>query len=383
MQTKKSHELLVGLLFFGALALLVFFTTVLTGLNLGNQILTVRFDGVGGLQRGDNARVSGLQVGRVHEIELADDGRVEVKILLEKDVSLHPNYAIQVEDATLLGGKVVQIDRGDLQQDPIDTSGLLEGTANPGAVSSFSAILQDNRENLRLSILGIRNIVESVNEGRGTLGQLTTNPLVADKLGSLLTSLDTLSTQMLKGGGVIGGLAQDQETWENLKGTVANLYEVSASLKKGEGSLGKILQDDSLYADLKSTTQDLSVIVKQVKSGEGTVGRLIFEDGPYRDIAKAAGHIASLTRKLDEGDGTLAQLVNDPKIGQDLSAAIADLRGILEPVQTGEGTLGQLIKNPELYNQLLAAVESLGGAIEDARETAPINTFTSALFSIF
>jgi phospholipid/cholesterol/gamma-HCH transport system substrate-binding protein len=385
MNKRKGPELLVGILFLGSLGALILFTAILTGVGISERHpISVTFDQVAGLERGDPVRVGGLQIGRVDDIDWrAEDGMLLVVMVLDRPLTLRSDYAIRIEDATMLGGKVVTIEPGTPSAPPLSSEVTVQGTAAKSVFRTIGRLVEDNQDNLTRSLDGIRDIVEQVAQGRGTLGKLTREPEVADKLASLLGRLDTLARDLLEGKGILGGLLRDDESWQTIRGTLADIREIGARAARGEGTVGKLLQDDELYTNLNAASGSLASILERVERGEGTAGRFVTDVELYDNLVASAGRFRSLTAKLDEGDGPLAVLLNDTEAAANLGKALADLRAVMEKVRSGEGSLGRIIMDDELVDKVVAAVTSLASAIEDARETAPINTFTQALFSVF
>jgi len=78
--------------------------------------LVVHFDQAGGLRQGDSVLVAGIRQGRVMTLSYDPTAvlqrRVTVLLYLDQDVALREGFTIEIEDATLLGGKQVAIDPG-------------------------------------------------------------------------------------------------------------------------------------------------------------------------------------------------------------------------------------------------------------------------------
>lgn len=129
---------------------------------------------------------------------------------------------------------------------------LRDGKGTLGAIMTD----EEMKEDFRVAVRDLREIIERANNGQGTLGKI----LVEEKIG------------------------QDIET----------LFD---KLAKGEGTLGRLISEDAIYDDIEQITTDLADIVATVREGRGTVGKLVMEEQLYYEILKAIG---LLTRSLEE-----------------------------------------------------------------------------------
>src|SRR5690349_19787309 len=111
-----QRDTLLGLVFFGALGLLLWATISLTDLSLGRiKPLHVFFAEARGLRTGDSVQVLGKRIGKVGAVEWRKDRtelRIEVVLRLDEEVPLAADYKIEIQDSSVLGGKQVQIDPG-------------------------------------------------------------------------------------------------------------------------------------------------------------------------------------------------------------------------------------------------------------------------------
>ena len=75
--------------------------------------ITARFNNVSGLGEGNEVRVSGVQVGRVQDIELEDKlYRVNVNMGIKKEVKLSKDSSASIKTSGLIGDKYISITPG-------------------------------------------------------------------------------------------------------------------------------------------------------------------------------------------------------------------------------------------------------------------------------
>lgn len=280
---KKSYihqsitELTVGFFVFAILGALILFTIVLSYDNIftKNFTMSVRFDNVTGLIRGDKVYVQGVDVGRVNELTIQPDG-VRVNLTLKYDVTLREGYDIQVKPSSVLGGKYVSIDEGPRAAAPIPDGQEIVGRSPTDFLEEAS---------------------EALASIRGTLddGGLLSN------LESTMANLKTITDRLAQGEGTVGKLLTEEQVYTDLKQVVADLREVSGRLSRGEGTVGKLLSsDETMYNDLKSTLSSINDSMAKISSGQGTLGKLVNDDELYNEVMKALTETRAMFDDLRE-----------------------------------------------------------------------------------
>ena len=110
------RDSLLGLVFFGTLAFLLWATINLTDMSMGKvPPLEVFFADAGGAQVGTSVLVLGKKVGKVGAIDVIyarEQNPVRMQLLLQEAVPLTDKMRIEVQDAGVLGGKQIFIDPG-------------------------------------------------------------------------------------------------------------------------------------------------------------------------------------------------------------------------------------------------------------------------------
>jgi len=271
---QAGSELIVGLFVFAMLGALVMFTIVLSYDNVfsRNYQMTVLFDNVTGLIRGDKVYLQGVDVGRVNSLEITPDG-VKVDLTLKYEVNLREDYSIEVKSASILGGKYVAIIEGTRDGPLRDPSSVIVGTPPVDIMAEASA--------------AISSIKGALEEGG-----------VLENLESTMANLKQVTERLEKGEGTIGKLLANEEVYDDLRQVIADAKEVSGRLSRGEGTIGKLLSsDETIYNDMKETLANINASVSKVSTGEGTLGKLINDDSLYNELMKA---LAELRAMLDD-----------------------------------------------------------------------------------
>lgn len=373
MSRRKSNafaEFITGVFMLVVLALLAYFTIIISGVDLirGRERVRVAiaFDGVGGLKNHDNVMYRGTKVGTVEDVELTETNLIAV-VEIDKSVILRTGYRATVQSMSLLGGNHLVLEEGEGEIIPLGT-GLLHGEKPSDWMRDIAEAVKNLNDitggdglnaivsNLTVMSEKVRDISERVERGEGTLGKL---------------------------------LSSDDTVYSDLQATVSNANVVAARLAGGEGTIGRLLSDDgTVYNDLRSTLANASeasvdfkytvsnanVIAARLANGEGPLGRLLASDETVLDDLKAA--IASFKTACDSFD--VSGLKGEASDVLARAGTLVDsLNVVAARLANGEGTLGRLAADDTLYKEIEGLVRDLRQVLDNYRDTTPISTFTS------
>lgn len=364
-RSNTRRDFLLGAVFFGALALLLYYTIVLTGFSLQEKIYREAwFPNAAGLKEGDSVLVAGRQTGTVRAVSYhdgrAEDRRIQVRMEFEEPVTLHPGYSIRISEFTVLGGRVVEIDPGPPGAGPLPTEAELIGTVGSSAIAELGELLENNRSKIDEIIENLRVTSGDLRDGRGPLGALIHDEELRTELENFIDAAGRLGRDVDAGEGVLGLLTRDQEARDRLEAmiadatdAVARIEEVASQIAAGEGLAGAIVYDEQLEADTLALVADLRASSSELR--------------------------ASLER-ANRGEGLLGTLLTDPTLAEDASAFLANLRATTDRIERGEGAIGKLLTEDIAYDELVKALRLLTSILEDVREAQPVSSFAGLLF---
>ncbi len=379
--TEKTRDMILGLVFFGSIAVLAYFTIVLTDFSLKpKQSYVVHFTKAQGLKKGDPVLILGTRSGRVTDVSYNDrtpeNLRVAITLQLDQPVTLRQGFQIKIEESSFLGGRIATIDPGPPTGTQIGEGTVLIGSIDEGPLTALGKVVSDNKEDFQKIISGLRKIVDRAESGEGSIGKLLKSEDAYNSLKATLDNAKEITDNLKAGKGTMGRLLSDETLANNISTTVTNLGDVAKGLKDGKGTLGKLLNDETLY-------NNANEIVADLRAGKGTIGKLIYDEETANNVTSAAKNIREITDRINTGDGSLAKLLNDKSLYDNANTTLSDLKEIVADVKEGKGTLGKILRDDELYKDIQTTFKSLNRTIEDGREAAPIGTFTSILFSSF
>jgi len=287
--TDNRKKITVGI--FIAIGILIFLLGIFT---LGSQkktfvksfTLSVIFNDIQGLKKGNNVWFSGVKIGTIKRIEFFGTSQVKVYLSIEEDVHkyIHKDAGASISADGLIGNKIVVLTGGNPKFPFVEDGDVLKvNTAL--STDDIMKTLQVNNKNL----------VDITSDFR------------------------VLSKNLIDGKGAAGALLSDQELAMNFKSMVANLNhtaiataEASQNLRRfgktlntKNGLMDKMLTDTTVFQSLKSSAATLQ---KSVESASSLAANL--------DAASA---------KLKTTDNAAGLLLNDQKTAQQVKAIMLNL----------------------------------------------------------
>jgi phospholipid/cholesterol/gamma-HCH transport system substrate-binding protein len=337
-------EILVGLFMFTVLIALGVFTIVLSQDNFFKEsyVYEFVFPEVGGLRRGDNVFLRGMNVGRVKQTQLEEEN-VRVFAKLDDPLTLRRGYKIEIVQSSMLGGKFLQIYEGDRGAPKISENVTILGSAPID-------VMQEMGE----AVSGLQKMIDAVGKGEGTLGMLL----------------------------------KDDTMYRNMLEISMELKQISDRIERGEGTLGKLLvtDDGKLFEDAQEAMKNLREVSDALTNGKGVFGQLLAEENAQLvgDMRVMMENLREISQSIADGEGSLGKWVsNDDSTYEDLRASLDAIREISERINRGEGTMGKLIGDDKLYDEVVLLIEDVRATVDDLREMSPITSFGSVLFGAF
>jgi phospholipid/cholesterol/gamma-HCH transport system substrate-binding protein len=285
------------------------------------KIKTV-FSNIAGLGPGAPVRVAGLEVGTVEDVQFIGD-RVEVVMAVGEDYRsrITSNSRAALGSVSLLGESAVDI-TADISGTPVPEWGYVPSGPAVGSISDVATKASAGIEQLTA-------ILNDIQTGRGTIGQLMTNDSLYKGLNGLVDAAEQVASSITRGEGTLGRLVNDPAAAKALEASLVNLEAVTAKIKNGEGSLGRLLNDDSLAKSLASTTANIDGMTGRLNRGEGTLGKLITEQQLYDRINSTTDRLDKLIAALNAGEGTMGQLLRDKQLYDNMNTTIVEMRNLL------------------------------------------------------
>ncbi len=289
MKLEHKQEVTVGFLVIMAVAIFVGGFAWLTGkplLSGRRVVVTVRFADVKGLSPGDPVLTSGLQVGRVADVQLEDVGRVIVSLELTTDTwQPRIDARAEVKSFDFLGTKFVdynpgraeeflaagQIITGTREIDALEGAGQLADQAATVLTGVQAFVDESVLNELMATLEASRNALEAITEvSKGGIiddaaAAMRAMADAAERIDSLVANpalersvnqLDEVTTSL-------------KEMAEGLAGATTAFNRILEGIERGEGSLGLALRDTSLYHNTNEVLISLQKLLDDLRERPG------------------------------------------------------------------------------------------------------------------
>ncbi|MBK8098893.1 MAG: MCE family protein [Planctomycetes bacterium] len=389
---KIQRDTLLGLVFFGTLAFLLWATVNLTDLSMsGVDPIEVWFENdAGGAQPGTNVMVLGKRLGKVTAVDLLPDDkdhRVRMTLRLQEPLSLRSDCLVRVEDSGVLGGKQLYVDPG---RGAARTPGQrLVGVTKPSAFDRVGDTFDGQGpvgSELKDMLISIKDFFNNMNDRDTSIGRLVRSRELYDELLASVQSFKTILQGIQNNnGGTIGRLVMDTDMGSDVKRLLKNLADVSDTLRGSDGTVGMLLNDRTFAGNLRDIVADVRTMIVDTRDGKGAVGMLLRDELLAKNLGDAVQSLADVLKKAnDPTAGALGTLTSDPDLARDFKLAVANLADVSAKLRDpNAGPLGMLIADTEAGVRLRRIFTQVSRAIEDAREAAPIGTFVQVLMGAF
>jgi phospholipid/cholesterol/gamma-HCH transport system substrate-binding protein len=239
------------------------------------------FKNVNGLVKGSPIWMSGMEIGNVSSLgfDIQDSIHV-VRVNCRIKSSIWPfmtsQARVQLGTIGFLGDKYVEIVPGTDGGEPIAEGSLVE-TLDVGDAPAVFKAAEEATRSAGAVIPGLDTLHERMNPGEGTLGRLATDEQLYTHLTKLLANLTKLTAdlqanqhrligsiehmsnsvgdlaqQVNENKGTLGRLVSDPQLYDNLTATSARLDSILTKIDMAEGNLGLMVNDTAMYVEMVS-----------------------------------------------------------------------------------------------------------------------------------
>jgi phospholipid/cholesterol/gamma-HCH transport system substrate-binding protein len=149
------------------------------------------FRDISGLQVGNNVRFSGINVGIIDEIEQITDSTVSVGMVIDEATRkfIKKNAKAIIGSDGLMGNKIILIIPGTSSTEQIDDNDVI-ATAMPVSMDDILIKLKVTSDNAALITTDLAAISKNIHEGKGTVGRLLMDSIMAQNVAQALTHIN-------------------------------------------------------------------------------------------------------------------------------------------------------------------------------------------------
>ncbi len=310
---------------------------------------------VEGLTIGAPVRLDGIEVGNVDAIRVSHrspqqspDPKRSIELVLRIDK--HYQSDIRTDSSAglitegLLGNRYVSIQRGFVG------APLQENQEVPGREEkAIKAIIErgtELTENLNTMSIEVREIVEGLKRGRGSLGKLLVDETAYNRMNNTLGKLEHMVDSVQAGNGTLGKLVASDEIYQKVNSATGRFDLLLADVQSQKGTLGKVIYDPSLHENAKQFLEKGNAMMTDVRAGKGTLGKLVTDEGLYARWRAIGANLESASAKLNSNQTTAGKFFTDPQFYDNMTGLAGDMRLLL----------GEFRQNPKKFLRVKFAV---------------------------
>jgi len=326
-------ELRVGVFVLVTLFILMVATFYVTGVGfLGPKYhLYAHFSEVAQLKKGAPVDLDGIEIGNVKSLSLnrnAKDRSQSVTLSLEIDKryqnEIRTDSTATLATQGLLGDRYVTITRG-ITGSVIPQNGEIRAS-EPKAIQEVVERSADLMDNLNELTGDVRQVVDQIQNGRGTIGKLMNDPSMYNNLNDTIAKLNSVVTAVQQGRGTAGKLLSSDELYQKVDATMSDVQDMTSAVRQQKGSLGKLIYDPGVYDEIKGVAQKSDALLGDVRAGKGTLGKLATDDTLFSNLRDASANVRDATAKLNSNQGTMGKFFTDPELYDNLTGLTGDMR---------------------------------------------------------
>lgn len=248
-----------------------------------NFQLKVVFNNVNGLQKGNNVRYAGIDVGTVKAIEILSDTAILVTMVIEDEVRefIKEDAVAVIGTDGLMGNMLINIRPGSPDSRMVEENDTL---ATLDRIDSDKMLRRLGQTNTNIEIISdnLLEIIEKINKGQGNAGRLLNDSSLAIEIEQTLVNMRLLSQNL-----------------NNIS------RQVEKSISEGKGTLGALLTDTLLENDVHRMVEDLSTAGENVK--------------------KVTTDLKGMMEKMKEEEGLVNTLMTDTSLARNLEQSLENI----------------------------------------------------------
>jgi phospholipid/cholesterol/gamma-HCH transport system substrate-binding protein len=245
------------------------------------------FQNVNGLQKGNNVRYAGIDIGIVKDITMINDSTIKIDMTIEEKIIIHikKNAIATIGSDGLVGNMIINIVPGKGSSELISNNDTIESYSKIGADDILST-LSVSSENAAILTSDLLKITTAMLEGKGTVGLLLNDTIMARDLKQSVNNLKMAS--------------------RGATHTINELNLIISSIKTNDDTvLGMILNDTISGQKLKNVVTNLETSSKEIQS--------------------LLSHVNSIVNDLNSSEGAYNYIVKDTSLVNSLKAILINI----------------------------------------------------------
>ncbi len=292
----KWGNLKVGIILLFATAILFWISFAGGGTSIFESKVkfTCYFKNVNGLVKGSPVWMSGVEIGNVKTIKFVNlDSLRQVEITCKVKNAIwkmvRADSYVELGTIGLLGDKYVEIIPGSAEYPAMKEFDVIP-TKNANDAANMFRAGEDAFTQAGSLIENLDDILGRMNQGEGTLGQLSTNDKLYNDITTLVASLTKVTTYLQN---------NQERIISSVERTANSVSDLTNKVNENTGTLGKIVNDPALYDNLTATSAKLDSVLHKINTAEGTLGLFVNDTALYSEFTNVLTRVNSLITDME------------------------------------------------------------------------------------
>ena len=235
------------------------------------------FKDVGGLQAGNNVRLSGINIGTIDNVTIISDTSVRVDIVIDESTRrfIKKDAVASIGSEGLMGNKALIISPGTGDKKIIEDSDII-ATTQPIDIDEILKSLKTTIDNTSSVTGDLAKIAANIESGKGTIGRLMMDKEWRQNFETTIINLkegsDGFRALMDKANEMDNILISLESTIENTNKITNDLSSITGSIQSGDGIIGRLFMDqsmgqnfDSIMVNLKEGSAELKIFLEMAQ----------------------------------------------------------------------------------------------------------------------
>ncbi len=283
MNRENSRAIRVGILVFTSITLLmvfIYFMGSKDNLFRSKINISTSFNNVQGVVVGNNVRFSGLNIGKVTQIELTTDSTVMLQLAIVNEYAkfIYNDAIAEIGQDGLVGNKLIVISSGNASSGIIKNGSHLQSKESLDIVNMLFD-LSDILNQSKSAMTYLNSIAAKIDKGEGDIGHLLNNKQISNQIDAIA---------------------------DEVNNTLLQMNQIAGKINKGDGDIAKLINTNELSDQLNQSFEKIDELSLKA-------GYLISE-------------LEKTTQTINEGEGAVQLLLNDRKTAQNIDSTIIMLQ---------------------------------------------------------
>jgi phospholipid/cholesterol/gamma-HCH transport system substrate-binding protein len=338
-QLKVGVIVLISVL---VLTTLLFLMTSSTGMGLFSHklVITTYFENAAGLKAGAAVNLQGVTIGNVKSVTVTtapDRKLTPVQVVMKIDpkyqASLHTDSKAALSTVGVLGDTIVDIN-SQVATGPMLRDGDELKTEETPSIQDVVKASQGTIESLNVILAKMNNIVDNLQSGKGSVGQLINNPDLYNKFDAAAAEIQKLTAKLNSKNNTVGKFFNDNgEMYDRVNDIVGRVDSVTKDLQGGKGTAGKLLTDDKVYDNLNQSLASLNSILADAQAGKGSAGMLLKDPTFAKKLNDTLTQTDDLITQINQGKGSMGQLLKSDTTATNLNKLLTESTNLVTTIR--------------------------------------------------